>query len=267
MTFIVDAIEKAHGAGIKVGICGQAPRNYPEFAAFLVAHHIDSISLNPDSFISTVRAVAAAEAGGPAMSSSRLKSEKALEAMDLVEAIRGRRAVRDDTRARIDNERVTPLIDAAIQAPSAMDEQPWSFVVVGDRALLERISVESKRHMLRTTPPGFAPHGFREMLDNSAFDIFYHAPARVAVVGPAANAWATIDCALAAQNMMPAAHAMGLGSCWIGLAQGWLATPEGKEALGLAADRVVIAPLIIGYPATETTHGARRLAQIAWIDG
>jgi pyruvate,water dikinase len=63
MTFIAEAIEKAHRAGIKIGICGQAPSNYPEFAAFLVAHGIDSISLNPDSFITTVRAVAAAEAG------------------------------------------------------------------------------------------------------------------------------------------------------------------------------------------------------------
>ncbi len=63
MTFIVEAIEKTHRAGIKIGICGQAPSNYPEFAAFLVAHGIDSISLNPDSFVATVRAVAAAEAG------------------------------------------------------------------------------------------------------------------------------------------------------------------------------------------------------------
>jgi pyruvate,water dikinase len=77
MTFIVEAIEKAHRAGIKIGICGQAPSNYPEFAAFLVAHHIDSISLNPDSFIPTVRAVAAAEAGSPAMASSQLKSATA----------------------------------------------------------------------------------------------------------------------------------------------------------------------------------------------
>ena len=55
---IREAIMKAHTAGIKVGICGQAPSNYPEFAAFLVAEGIDSISLNPDSFVATVRSVA-----------------------------------------------------------------------------------------------------------------------------------------------------------------------------------------------------------------
>jgi pyruvate,water dikinase len=52
-----DAIDGAHRAGIKVGICGQAPSNYPEFAQFLVEKRIDSISLNPDSFVKTVRAL------------------------------------------------------------------------------------------------------------------------------------------------------------------------------------------------------------------
>lgn len=58
---ISEAIHKAHAAGIKIGICGQAPSNYPEFAAFLVREGIDSISLNPDSFLKTVRLIAEAE--------------------------------------------------------------------------------------------------------------------------------------------------------------------------------------------------------------
>ena len=60
---IAQAITRAHEAGIKVGICGQAPSNYPDFARFLVEEGIDSISLNPDSFVRTVRAIAAAETG------------------------------------------------------------------------------------------------------------------------------------------------------------------------------------------------------------
>jgi pyruvate,water dikinase len=59
---IAEAIDAAHAAGIKVGICGQAPSNYPEFAEFLVMKGIDSISLNPDSFLKTVGHIAAAEA-------------------------------------------------------------------------------------------------------------------------------------------------------------------------------------------------------------
>jgi pyruvate,water dikinase len=58
---IAEAIAKAHAAGIKIGICGQAPSNYPEFAAFLVAEGIDSISLNPDSFVRTIHSIAKAE--------------------------------------------------------------------------------------------------------------------------------------------------------------------------------------------------------------
>ncbi|MFB0835538.1 phosphoenolpyruvate synthase [Arthrobacter halodurans] len=58
---IAEAIRKAHAAGIKIGICGQGPSNHPDFARFLVGEGIDSISLNPDSFLRTVRHIAAAE--------------------------------------------------------------------------------------------------------------------------------------------------------------------------------------------------------------
>ncbi|HEY9470267.1 MAG TPA: phosphoenolpyruvate synthase [Propionibacteriaceae bacterium] len=60
--FIADVIAKAHAAGIKIGICGQGPSDHPDFAEFLVAQGIDSVSLNPDSFAKTVKVIAAAEA-------------------------------------------------------------------------------------------------------------------------------------------------------------------------------------------------------------
>jgi pyruvate,water dikinase len=58
-------IAAAHAAGRKIGICGQAPSDYPEFARFLVAEGIDSISLNPDSVLKTMLAIADLEAAGP----------------------------------------------------------------------------------------------------------------------------------------------------------------------------------------------------------
>jgi pyruvate,water dikinase len=58
---VAELIEKAHQAGRKVGICGQAPSDYPEFAAFLVRQGIDSISLNPDSVVDVIRRVAEEE--------------------------------------------------------------------------------------------------------------------------------------------------------------------------------------------------------------
>ncbi|NER80430.1 MAG: phosphoenolpyruvate synthase, partial [Leptolyngbya sp. SIO1D8] len=58
---IQQVIQKAHAAGKKVGICGQAPSDYPEFAAFLVDQGIDSISLNPDSVVKVKQRVAECE--------------------------------------------------------------------------------------------------------------------------------------------------------------------------------------------------------------
>jgi pyruvate,water dikinase len=58
---IARVISAAHAAGRKIGICGQAPSDYPDFAQFLVAEGIDSISLNPDSVLKTMVAIVAAE--------------------------------------------------------------------------------------------------------------------------------------------------------------------------------------------------------------
>jgi pyruvate,water dikinase len=58
---IAQVIRAAHAAGRKIGICGQAPSDYPDFAQFLVAEGIDSISLNPDSVLKTMVAIVEAE--------------------------------------------------------------------------------------------------------------------------------------------------------------------------------------------------------------
>jgi pyruvate,water dikinase len=65
-------IDKAHAAGAKVGLCGQAPSNRPRFAEFLVACGIDSISVTPDSFLAVKRHVAEAEQHGHAGSAERI---------------------------------------------------------------------------------------------------------------------------------------------------------------------------------------------------
>jgi len=61
-SLIAEVIRKAHASGRKIGICGEAPSNHPEFAAFLVECGIDSISLTPDGFAAAAARVAAAEA-------------------------------------------------------------------------------------------------------------------------------------------------------------------------------------------------------------
>ena len=130
--------------------------------------------------------------------------------MDILEAIYARRAVRLYKGDPVDDQTLRQLIDAAIQAPSAVNEQPWSFIVVRDRALLKRISQEAKAHMLKSTPAALLSHHFQELLSDPSFDIFYDAPALIVICCTTDNAWAVEDCALAAENLMLAAVAEGL---------------------------------------------------------
>ena len=67
---IGSVIQAAHKAGVKVGLCGEAPSNHPEFAEFLVERGIDSISVVPDSFITVKNHVAKAESRNSNMSPS-----------------------------------------------------------------------------------------------------------------------------------------------------------------------------------------------------
>jgi nitroreductase len=184
--------------------------------------------------------------------------------MELKEAIYTRRAVREFTAAPVDEKTLSQLVDAAIQAPSAVNQQPWSFCIVRDKALLARISNDAKAHMLKTSPVA-ASHHFQELLNNPGFDIFYHAPVLVLISSVVESPWAAENCSLAAENLMLAACAAGLGTCWIGFAQTWLGTPEGKAALGLPAEFVPVAPIIVGHPKSAPPPIPRKAPEIRWI--
>ena len=186
--------------------------------------------------------------------------------MDLKEAIYTRRAVREFTAEPVDEKTLRQLIDAAVQAPSAVNQQPWAFCVVRDRALLARISREARAHLLRTPPVALASsHHFQELLSNPDFDIFYHAPALVLISSVAESPWTVENCSLAAENLMLAARAAGLGTCWIGFAQAWLGTPEGKAALNLPTSYVPVAPIIVGHPKSAPPPVPRKEPDIRWI--
>jgi nitroreductase len=184
--------------------------------------------------------------------------------MDLKEAIYTRRAVRNFTDEPVDEKTLRQLVDAAIQAPSAVNQQPWSFCVVRDRAVLVHISREAKAHMLRTSPAALSHH-FQEILSDPEFDVFYHAPALIVISTTTESPWAVENCSLAAENLMLTASAAGLGTCWIGFAQTWLGTPEGKMALNLPANYVPIAPIIVGHPKFAPPSVPRKEPEIRWI--
>jgi len=185
--------------------------------------------------------------------------------MDLQQAIRSRRAVREFTTESIDKATLRRLIDAAVQAPSAVDEQSWSFSVIQDKGLLGRISNEARAHILRAPPTGVPSHHFQEILSDPNFDIFYRAPVLIVISSVTQGQWAIENCSLAAENLMLAACAEGLGTCWIGFAQTWLGTPEGKTVLGVAAGALPVAPIIVGHPKSAPPPVPRKEPQIRWI--
>jgi nitroreductase len=185
--------------------------------------------------------------------------------MNVNDAIFGRRSVREYTPQPVDQKTIRRLIDAAVQAPNAVNQQPWSFSVLRDQDALDRISHDAKSHMLATMPA--TPHSdhFRSLLCNPDFHIFYHAPALILISATAQGPWIVEDCALAAQNLMLAAHADGLGTCWIGFAQDYLNTPEGKKVLGLSDACVPVAPIIVGYPRAAPPSVPRKEPEIRWV--
>jgi nitroreductase len=182
--------------------------------------------------------------------------------MDALEAIYSRRAVRSYERRKVEKGAIVALIDAAIQAPSAMNQQPWAFVVVQDAALLARWSREAKIHVLATLDPAGPFQPLRETLADPAHDIFYGATTLIVVCSRAGGLNPQEDCCLAAQNLMIAACAMGLATCPIGLARDYLNQPEARRELGIPDACSVVLPILLGYPHGTTPPVPRRQPEI-----
>jgi nitroreductase len=182
--------------------------------------------------------------------------------VDVIDAIYGRRAVRAYTGRMLDRETVQRLIEAAIQAPSAVNQQPWAFVVVQDAALLRRLSERSKQLSLAELKPGTPLWEHRAMLADPAVDVF-HGAGTLIVVCAAPAAWpANEDCCLAAQNLMLAAHGLGLGTCPIGFARAALNESATKQELGIPADHSAVFPIAVGHPSGRPEAVPRRQACI-----
>ena len=185
--------------------------------------------------------------------------------MEILDAIRRRRAVRDYKPENAPAALLRQVIAAASWAPSAMNEQPWQFTVVTDRSLMGEISSQAKLFMLKSVAAMPRSGHFQDILGDPHFNIFYNAPALIVISAEAQGQWCVEDCALAAENAMLAAFDLGLGSCWIGFAQGWLNSAAGLDALGLPRGHRVVAPIIMGYSKVEPPPVARKSPAIHWI--
>ena len=185
--------------------------------------------------------------------------------MELMEAIRGRRAVRDFKPDRIERSRIEDVIAAGAQAPSAMNMQPWLFAVIQGVDVLRGYSDRAKAHLLATMGTDSTIAAYRDHLVDPGFNIFYGAPAAIVVCARTQATQAIEDCCLAAQNLMLAAWGVGLGTCWIGFARPWLSLPETITELRLPPTSVPVAPIVLGTPRSLPGATQRRPAEVIWV--
>jgi nitroreductase len=182
--------------------------------------------------------------------------------MDLKDAIRARHAVRAYTGQSVDEASVRLLLEAAVRAPSAKNEQPWAFAIVQNRAQLERYSDLAKAALLAAAAHvgsgALAPS--ERLLQDDSFNIFYGAGTLIVICALTESGYAQADCWIAAQNLMLAACDLGLGTCPIGLSVGVLNTSEVKAELGIPARACAVAPIVVGHPDGPTALTTPRSA-------
>jgi len=181
--------------------------------------------------------------------STELESDPRTQAMDVFEAVKSRRSIRAYSAKNVNNESIEMVLRAAMAAPSAGNEQPWEFLLIRNRETLERIS---------------AAHPYAEMVR--------HAPVAILVCGNLTRVrhqdyWVQ-DLSAATENMLLAAHALGLGSVWVGIHPREKRVAEIRSVLSLPEEIIPFAILPIGHPGEEKPpedrYDAQRVYREQW---
>ena len=185
--------------------------------------------------------------------------------MKLDTCITGRRSIRKFQDKPVPKEVVEEILNAGVWAPSGMNGQPWKFVVIQDRNIINKLSNRTKQ--IAFTLP--MPPEVLELSKSKEDVIFYGAPLliliSVAKSEDPIRSMNILDCGLAAQNMFLKAYEEGLGSCFIGFADFLNMDPKILEEVGISKDLELIAPLIFGYPAESPEAPSREVKVIKWI--
>jgi nitroreductase len=150
--------------------------------------------------------------------------------MDALEALMTRRSVREFTPEPVTEEQINTILSAAMHAPSACNQQPWHFIAVDSREKLNAIT---------------EVHPYAKMLKK--------APLAVVVCGDLTletcpGNW-VIDCSAATENMLLAAHAIGLSSVWVGIHPVENRVKAIGNLLGLPVHIVPLCLAAVGHPA------------------
>ena len=192
----------------------------------------------------------------------------------VLETILHRRSIRRFDARQVEPAALEEILRAGLYAPSAGGRQGPLLAVCQDRACNERLG-KCKRANSRPRMASGDRYVSREQPsiadDPKLTNAFYDAPTVVTLFGPKNFLFAAEDCAAAAENMMLAADALGVGSCYIG--QGWtaFADPYGQALLrrwGIRPDYYAVAQLLLGYPRPGDAHPTakpRRAGRVLWL--
>lgn len=164
--------------------------------------------------------------------------------MDTLEAIFSRRSIRKYTDRPIPEALLDNILRAGMAAPSAGNQQPWHFLVIDDRSILNAIpKYHPYAQMLKAAPLAITVCGELRKL---VYDEFW-----------------VQDCSAATQNILLAAHALGLGAVWVGLYPDQERVPKTQQLLGLPAEVIPFCFVALGYPAEQKEPSKRyRLSRI-----
>ncbi len=174
--------------------------------------------------------------------------------MDTMEAILTRRSVRRYKSELPPREALERIIEAGLYAPSGHNLQTTRIVAITEPGLIARLREQNR--VIGGWPEGHDP--------------FYGAPAVLLVLADRASPNHVYDGALTMGNMMLAAHALGLGSCWINRARQEFDSDEGKAllaALGIEGDWEGIGHCIVGIPDGPAPKTApRKPGRVLWVE-
>jgi len=152
--------------------------------------------------------------------------------MDAIEAIFTRRSIRRYTDKPVAKDVIRKLLEAAMYAPSAHNQQPWEFLVIEERGTLDRVpDFHPYSTMLRS-----APIAILVCADSNRFQSPYFWPQ---------------DCAAATQNILLAARAFGLGTVWMGVYPKESLVDGMRTLFGIPQRIIPFSLIAVGYAAEE----------------
>ena len=153
----------------------------------------------------------------------------------VLENIAQRKSVRHFTEQAVSKDQLETLVRAGMAAPTAVNKQPWAFVVMSERASMDALSEK-------------LPHA--KMLKQAQAAIVVCGDMSKALEGEARDFWVQ-DASAATQNILLAAEAMGLGAVWTGAYPGQERVNAIREALSLPENIIPLCVIPIGYPTGE----------------